>query len=85
MSVTRVGSFGHPTCRSILPALINKSKSFSTVDDGTATMSCCQWRLDSGEGCEKFELGQLVVVQGKIATFRGERQLNVDSISIHYN
>ena len=55
------------------------------VDDGTATISCCQWKstsIASDKEGEKHELGQLVVVQGKISTFREERELTVDHISI---
>ena len=54
----------------------------STVDDGTAVISCVQWRKsdDSDQGIFIPTLGQLVSVFGKISEFREERQLTVSSI-----
>ena len=54
----------------------------STVDDGTAVISCVQWRKsdDSDQGIFVPTLGQLVSVFGKISEFREERQLTVSSI-----
>ena len=53
-----------------------------TVDDGTAVVSCTQWRVekDSDQGIVIPELGQLVSVWGKISEFRREKQLTVTTM-----
>ncbi|CAH3188410.1 unnamed protein product [Porites evermanni] len=57
------------------------------VDDGSGTILCCKWHpaaSDLKSTCsgnrELYNLGQLVTVQGKISTFREQRQLTVDFI-----
>lgn len=60
------------------------SSCVSSVDDGTGTIPCCHWRPANmtDEEHPVHEHGQLVAVQGKISTFREQRQVTATFIRI---
>lgn len=58
----------------------NKSAQvYYTVDDTTGTIPCCYW-IESNFKYKPLELGTLVRVLGKIATYRGQKQIIIDDI-----
>ena len=54
------------------------------MDDGTGTVPCCYWRQANTTDEDRllYEHGQLVTIQGKISTFREQRQVTVSLIRI---
>ncbi|XP_031552415.1 CST complex subunit STN1-like [Actinia tenebrosa] len=54
------------------------------VDDGTGIISGCYWKINSST-IDLYCLGQLVTFQGKLTTFRDQRQLTVTSIVLESN
>lgn len=53
------------------------------IDDGTGVIDLCLWLNNYYDpSVLTFELGQLVSASGKMTTFRDERQLNIDQITL---
>lgn len=58
------------------------------MDDGTGLIACNRWINDLSEEqilnqTSTFEHGDLVLVQGKLNTFRNEMKINIVNISKH--
>lgn len=50
------------------------------VDDGTGLLTCNVWKMGEREFPIDYELGDLITIQGKLASFSQEIRLNVTNI-----
>jgi hypothetical protein len=55
---------------------IKSNNTIITVNDGTESIDCVNWNT------EKYQLGMIIQVKGKVALFKDQIQININSITI---
>jgi hypothetical protein len=75
----------HPVMRvSVLGVVVladrRSNRTSYKIDDGSGLLTCTQWH-SSADGPAAFALGDTVTYQGRLSTFRGQRELTIASSS----